>query len=102
GGGKGWPPNVLQTGFLGDIGEGTVAIVAEQYALAHIKPGSGAVEVDEAIVVVVARNHRERVGRDIDSGGDRHVGEGAVAVVAIEIRAAVSRSDAEIEQAVVV
>ena len=73
-----------------------------QRAVAGIPAEAADVQVHETVVVVVARNDREAVDRLVQTGLDRDVGEGAVAVVPVEAGAAVRGSDGDVEQAVVV
>src|ERR1035438_2421020 len=69
-----------QPGFLCDIGEGTVAVVAVENVLS---PATDE-EIVEAIVIVVAHTNTRCPHGTLQSGLLRHVGEGAVAVVFVQ------------------
>ena len=66
--------------FRGDIGEGAIAVVVEELIAVH----AGDVEVDEAIVVVIASGNAHGVAGALESCFFGHVGEGAVTVVTVE------------------
>src|ERR1700722_6453661 len=69
-----------QSGFLRDVGKGTVAIVSVEDVLAPATEE----EVVEAIVVIVADTDTGHPYRTLQSGLLRDVGEGAVAIVLIQ------------------
>ena len=69
-------------GGLGYIGESSVAVVVEEMALAD---GSNK-DVVEAVVVVIADRDAHAEERDVQSGFARHVREGAVAIVVVELQ----------------
>ena len=76
---EGLPP--AQAGLVGDVHEGALAGVVEQPSLAH----RGDVEVGKTVVVVVADGDTHAVHFDVEPGLPRDIGEGAVAVVAVEL-----------------
>src|ERR1019366_6571904 len=88
--------------FFGDVREGAVAVVAQQVAFAAIEAETGHVEIDEAVIVVIARRDGEGVDGSIEAGTNGDVGKSAVAVVAIEAGATVGRRDHDIEGAIIV
>src|SRR4029077_18972021 len=67
---------------LGDVGKSAIAIVVEEMALAD----SGNENVVEAVVVVVADGDSESEERNAEAGLARHVGEGAVMIVVVELQ----------------
>ena len=69
-----------QPGLLGDVDEVAAAVVLEQAVL----PDGGDQDIGKAVVVVVADGHAHAVHFDGKSGALGDVGEGAVAVVAVE------------------
>ena len=69
-----------QAGLLGDVDECPVAGVLKQPVLAD----GGDEDVGKAVVVVIGDGHAHAVHLDGQAGALRHVGEGAVAIVAIE------------------
>ena len=85
-------------GLTGDLGEGAVAVVAEQrigvvdqQLVAPLRAPRSHRQVQVAVQVVVAER-RAHAGRPLagqrgDAGLRRHLGEGAVAVVAVEPQA---------------
>ena len=71
------PPRPLA---LRDVDERALAGIAEQPVLAD----AGDEEIGKAVVVAVADGDAHPVHLDVEAGGARHVGERAVAVVAVE------------------
>ena len=71
------PPRPLRPG---DVDERALAGVAEQAVL----PDAGDEQVGEAVVVEVADGDAHAVHLDVEPGAAGHVGEGAVAVVAVQ------------------
>ena len=69
-------------GLLADVGECAVAVVVIQNVLAEV----GDEQIVPAVVVVVADAHALSPARVRDSGLRGHVGEGAVAIVAKQMR----------------
>ena len=66
---------------MGYVGKGAVAIVVEETALAD----AGDEDVGEAVIVVVSDCHAHAVEFKVESGGFGDIGEGAVAIVAVEL-----------------
>ena len=91
-----------QAGLLRDIGESAVAVVVKQSAVAGVPAQAGHVEIDKAVVVVVARDDRETVDGLIHAGFNGNVGESSIAVVAIQAGSPVRGSNGDVEQTVVV
>ena len=71
---------LAEAGGVGDVDERALAGVAEESVLAD----AGDEDVGKAVVVVVADGHAHAVEFDIETGAGGYVGEGAVAVVAVE------------------
>src|ERR1019366_3638467 len=69
-----------QTGLFGDVDEAAAAVVLEEAVLADRRDQ----QVGEAIVVVIANGHTHAVHFHRQAGALGDVGEGAVAVVAVE------------------
>ncbi len=78
--GAGGPAAAGDAGLFSDVGEGAVAVVAEQRVAAEI----GDVEVWIAVVVIVAGGHAHAVVAVLHAGLFGDISEGAVAVVAVE------------------
>ncbi len=73
-------PGHEEAGFAGDVGEGAVAVVAEQYVPVVVSEE----DVFEAVVIVVGDGDARNPAGAREAGFRGHVGESAVAVVAIE------------------
>jgi len=97
-----------EAGFLGDVGEGAVAVVAEERVgiAAHVgEPGAAEDEdIDEAVVVVVGLDQVEPAGEAEEAGFGGALGEGGVAVVdeEPELAGGTPGGGEDVEEAVVV
>src|SRR5580704_4624105 len=92
-------PRFLHSGLKRNIGKGSVVIVVIKRIVAV---EIGDVEINIAVVIVIARNHAFGEGDAIDPGGMRDVFEGAVALVAIEMAGSILVAHEKIEIAVVI
>ena len=79
-GGAGREGGVAQAGLRGHVAELAGAFVVKEVVAAE----SGDVDVVAAVVIVIADRHAEAVDFDVEAAAARHVGERAVAVVAVE------------------
>ena len=84
---------VADTGFLGDVCESSVAIVAVEHATVEI----GHVNIFPAIVVIIAHGHPESPTTRVEPDLSSYVFESSVVVVAVEL-AAVALSRLQIFQ----
>src|SRR5882757_3195351 len=69
-----------ETGGLGHIREGAIAVVAIQ----NILPKTGAEDIVKAVVVIVCHANAERPANRMQSRFFRNIGESAISVVLIE------------------
>jgi hypothetical protein len=72
----------VEAGFLRDIGEGTVAVVMEEVALA-VRCNK---EIVEAVVVKITHGGSHTKNIDVEAGFVRDIGERAVVIVVVELR----------------
>src|SRR3954468_24715422 len=78
--GAGGPTRGEEAGLAGDVGEGAVAVIAVEDAIAV----GGDEDIGPTVVIVVTDGHAHPEGPAGDSGLFGDVGEGAVAIVLVE------------------
>ena len=83
-GGRAEGASAAQSGGLGNVDERAAAVVLKEAVLPH----AGDQDIGEAVVVVIADRHAHAVHLHLQPGVLGHVGERAVAIVAIELQGA--------------
>src|SRR5262249_40481046 len=91
-----------EPGFLGDVGEGSVTIIAIERSHADKEAQPGEEQIGQAVIVVVTGGDGEAVYAIIEAGADANIGECAVPVVAIQTAARAGGGDDNVEVAVTV
>ena len=88
------PSAIAYAGLFGNVGEGTVSVVAIQ----HVASQASDINIGPAIVVIIAHRSAHRPAGIAHAGFLRHIGEGSIMIVVIKSAARLLSSQGHVNR----